>query len=202
MRRFLIRLGIALGALVLVVVALGGLAIWAMTLHFNPSPPAKDFPKPKTALEAQRQDLEYFSKLLAMDRSFSPATREAANRRIAALEKLPEALPHQRFRVALMEIAALADNGHTGVFGGQTNAERVPVHVFPFADGLYVLRAKDAALAGGQVLAVDGVPVADVMATIMALRGGTEAERRYLGSYYVTVQDDLYGTGISVDPHA
>src|SRR5690348_11880483 len=145
MRRFLIRLGIALGALVLVVAALAGLAIWAMTLHFNPSPPAKDFPKPNTALEAQRQDLEYFSKLLALDRSFSPSARDEANRRIAALERLPEALPHQRLRVALMEIAALADNGHTGVFGGQTVAERVPVHVFAFADGIYVMRAKDAA---------------------------------------------------------
>ena len=109
MRRFLIRLGIALGALAIIVVAFGGLAPWAMTLHFNPSPPAKDFPRPKTALEAQRQDLEYFSKLLALDHAFSPAARGEANKRIAALEHLPEALPHQRFRVALMEIAALAD---------------------------------------------------------------------------------------------
>jgi hypothetical protein len=66
-------------------------------------------------LEAQRQDAEYLAKLVTMDRSYSPTARVQAQQRLAALADANTVIPHAAFRVAMMEIAALADNGHTHV---------------------------------------------------------------------------------------
>ena len=69
-------------------------------------------------LEAQRQDLDYFRKLIALDRSFEPAARQ---RRSGASGRWKRRQPvdHAHFRVALMEILALADNGHTRLDVGE-----------------------------------------------------------------------------------
>src|SRR5438477_3899849 len=113
MRRKLLTIGLTAGAVVLVIVAaLGGL-YFAFTENFKFDPPAADYPKPKSALEAQHQDLDYFRKTMALDRSFSPSARDEAERRITRLQELSEVLPQQKLHVLLMQIMALADNGHT-----------------------------------------------------------------------------------------
>src|SRR5512142_1155788 len=116
MRRMLLRIGIALVALAIIIAGLIGAFFWAMTSYFNPAPPAFDYPIPRTALDAQRQDVGYFEKLVALDRSYSARARNEAEERIGGLKALTAPLEPQRLRVALMEIAALADNGHTGVY--------------------------------------------------------------------------------------
>ena len=65
---------------------------------------------------AQREDLAAFERgFLAVDRSFSPDARAKANKRLAALFADAGTISDTRFVLALSEIAALADNGHTGV---------------------------------------------------------------------------------------
>ena len=65
---------------------------------------------------AQREDLAAFERgFLAVDRSFSPDARAKANKRMAALSADAGPISDTRFVLALSEIAALADNGHTGV---------------------------------------------------------------------------------------
>src|SRR5579871_640669 len=176
MRRVLIRA--ALGALLFVLVAAGAAAgfFWAMTSHFNPAPPRMDYPKPGSALEAQRQDIDYFDRLMALDRSFSPAARAEAERRVADLraEKTPLAFP--QFRAALLEIAALADNGHTHVFyADKARPALFPFRLALFSDGLYVTHASagQADLLGSRLLAIDGLPADEVMQRLEKLRGGT-----------------------------
>jgi hypothetical protein len=90
-----------------------GVFALCMRHKFNPDPPSNDFSKPASALETQQQDIEQFARLLAMDRSFSPAARAEANRRIAELQSEHAPLDRERFHVALLRITALADNGHT-----------------------------------------------------------------------------------------
>src|SRR5581483_6303350 len=100
--------GVALAA----VAALAALG-FAFKSSFQPSVPASHYPSPGSALEAQRQDLDYFSRLMELDRAFSPAQRAEARSRLAALTALPEALPAPKLLVALMQVMALPDNGHT-----------------------------------------------------------------------------------------
>jgi hypothetical protein len=179
----------------------GGLA-YTMHNHFSPAPPTADFAKPANDLEAQRQDLIYFRELMVLDRSFEPAARAEGERRTAALERQTITLDQAHFRVALMKILALADNGHTHLEPGSgENSGTLPVRVALFSDGLYVMRATDAsfALLGGRVVAIDGTPIDVVMERLAKLRGGTAEWRKLHAAFYIVDQEILYGEDVARD---
>jgi hypothetical protein len=203
MRRRIRKIGLIIGAVVLLfVAALGGL-YFAFMENFKAEPPNADYPKPTSALEAQRQDLDYSLKVMAFDRSFSASARAQAKRRVAGLEQLPQALPRQKLQVALMQIMALADNGHTrtrtGIEG--KTVMMAPVRVARFADGFFVMRAKAPwrDLLGGRIESIDGMPFPQILNRLEMLRGGTEAFRRENAAVSIAVQDVLYGLGIARD---
>ncbi|MDP9050447.1 MAG: hypothetical protein M3O31_06935 [Acidobacteriota bacterium] len=184
-----------------VALMLGGL-FFVFWRHFYPSPPKFSYPAAANALEAQRQDLDYFDKLIAMDRAFTPESRAEAERRVIALKALPAPLDGPHLLVALMLIDALADNGHSKVsFGPGATPKELPVRVQLFSDGLYVMRAQEAdrELLGGRVVAIDGMPIDSVMQRLETLRGGTQRWRAEYATVYVNVQDLLYGLGIAKD---
>ena len=202
MRQVAVRVGKILALSVVVIGALGGAVSFAMFRHFNTAPPAVDYPKPASDLEAQRQDLAYFRKLLALDRSFAPSARLEAERRVTELESRSDALDRAHFRVALMRILALADNGHTHLDTGKgAGARQLPLRVGVFSDGLYVMRVTEAhqALLGGRVTAIDGMPIDSVVQRLASLRGGTAAWRRLYAALYIVDQDILFGTDIASD---
>jgi hypothetical protein len=202
-RRIIIRTVVGIVVLAAIVAAAGGGFYWTVTSYFNPAPPPLDYPKPASPLEAQRQDLDYFRKLVALDRSFSDSARAAAAREIDELESSSIVLAEPKLRVALMKVLALADNGHTHL--GSDNSlqpEMLPIGVRLFSDGLYILAAHPdyANLLGGRVVAIDAVPIDTVMQKLETLRGGTALWRRYLASDTITTQDVLYGAGIASAP--
>jgi hypothetical protein len=202
MSRIVVRIGKIVILLVVVVGALGGALVYAMVQHFDPAPPKADYPKPSNDLEAQRQDLGYFRKLIALDRSYEPAARLEAERRIAALESADKALDHAHLRVALMKILALADNGHTRLDVGDDLVPRqLPVRVAIFSDGLHIMRTTDAysALLGGRVVAIDGKPIEVVMERLADLRGGTAAWRKLNAALYLVDPEILFGEDIAPD---
>jgi hypothetical protein len=191
----------ALTSVVLLVGTTAGFALYFFH-KFNPNPPANDFPTPANALAAQQQDIEQFSRLLDMDRSFSPAARAEANRQIAELKSERVPLDIARFRVALMRITALADNGHTELDDGGRCQNYVPARVTLFADGLYVLRANSAYadLLGAHVESIEARPARDVLAALEQLQGGAEGWRRTRAAIYVHSPEVLYGDGIGLRP--
>jgi len=203
MRRVWKIAGWSLGAVV-AAACLGFGGIQLMLAHFYPDPPAPDYPKPHSVLEAQRQDLDYFGKLLALDFAFSPAARAEANREIAKLEQSPTVLSHAQFRVATMRIMALADNGHTTTSIASGDPMELPVRVAEFPDGFYVTHATadHAALLGGRVVAIDGQPIDAVMRQLEQLRGGTAAFRHYYAAFIITIHDVLNGLGIAPVGHS
>lgn len=194
-------LKVGLWAVTLLVVAFVATGTFALYFFhkFNPDPPRNDFAAAASALEAQRQDLEQFSRLLAMDRAFSPAARAEVQREIAALQNELAPLDSGRFRVALMRVAALADNGHTALDDKQ---DCVPVRVAWFDDGLYVLRARSdhAELLGARVDSIEGRPAGGVLAELGQLRGGAEGWRRIHAALYVQSPQILYGAGLGLRP--
>jgi len=202
-KRTILRAGLwSLAVVVLFVGAVGGVAL-CMRHKFNPDPPSKNFPRPANALDAQQQDIEQFSRLLAMDRSFSPMARAQANRQIAELKSEHAPLDRERFQVALMRITALANNGHTNLYYGQGSPQKlIPLRVVMFADGLYVLRAKSAYadLLGARVESIEGRLTHDVIAALEQLHGGTEGWRRIHAAIYVQSPEILYGDAIGSRP--
>jgi hypothetical protein len=202
-KRGILRAGLwALAVVVLFVVGAVGFA-HCLRHKFNPNPPSDDFPKPANALEAQQQDIEQFSRLLAMDRAFSPAARAEANRQIAELKSKQAPLDRGRFHVALLRITALADNGHTNLYYGKGGPQNcIPLRVVLFSDGLYVLRAKStyADLLGARVESIEGRPTRDVIAALEQLHGGAEGWRSTYAAIYVQSPEILYGEAIGSRP--
>jgi hypothetical protein len=197
------RLALVLGvSLLAVVVAAVGLLL-AFLFNFRQFAPRAGYPAPDSALEAQRQDLDYFAKVLALDRAFSPLTRAAAEARVRELQSLPEALPPPKLQVALMQVTALADNGHTRL---SATADRgtliLPLRVTAFANGYYVMRATAPyrELLGGRVDRIDGHAVDEIVSQLETLRGGVSGFRRQNAAQFMVVQDLLYGLGIATDP--
>jgi hypothetical protein len=190
-----------LGIVAAVALVLGGV-VWLFFARFYPAPPAADYPAPANALAVQRQDIDYFNRLLGMDRAFTPAARAEAGRKIATLAASGTVLDRPHLRIALMRIAALADNGHSKLgYDPAATPMELPVRAAIFSDGLYVMRAKDAAadLLGGRIVAIDGKPIGEVMRRLETLRGGTAAWRAAYASLYLTMQDMLYGVDIAPD---
>jgi hypothetical protein len=202
-KRGILRAALWASAVVaLFVAAAGGFAL-CFHHRFSPDPPPNNFPKPANALEAQQQDIEQFSRLLAMDRSFSPAARAEANRQIAELKSEHAPLDRERFHVALLRITALADNGHTNLYYGKGGRQNfTPLRVVLFADGLYVLRAKSAYadLLGARIDSIEGRPAREVIAALEQLHGGTEGWRHTYAAIYVQSPEILYGDAIGSRP--
>lgn len=196
------RSALIVTAAIVLLVGLGG----AWIAHFRVKPPQVDYPGPSSPLEAQRQDLDYFGRLLALDRSFAPARRALAERRLAALEHLSSALAVPKLQIALMQIVALADNGHSRVdpIRDKGTLWTEPVRVTRFAEGFYIMRAtapyRD--LLGGRIESIDGVPFDKVLASLETLRGGTEGLRRETAATLITLPDMLYGLGIAAEPRS
>jgi hypothetical protein len=186
-------------AVVLVLVGL----ILVFLFNFPHSAPQISYPAPHSALEAQRQDIDYFAKVLALDRAFSPAARAAAQARLDELKSLPQALPPPRLQVALMQVMASAENGHTRMSATADQGTLVlPLRVTRFAEGFYVMRAAAAYrdMLGGRVDSIDGHAIAEVLPQLETLRGGVSGFRRQNAAQFMVVQDLLYGLGIATDP--
>jgi hypothetical protein len=192
---------IAIGLILLVVIVVGGFFA-GMQHQFHPSAPQPHYPPAASTLDAQRQDIRYFRQLIALDRSFAPIDRTEANRRLDALEARGTVLDRAHFRVSLMRIDALADNGHSTVENERRAAAmELPVRVAAFSDGLYIMRATEinADLLGSRVTAIDGQSIDAVMSKLEQLRGGTPGWRRLHASQYLVLQDLLYGIDVALD---
>jgi hypothetical protein len=192
----------ALIATAAVVVLLGLAGAWIA--HFRVKAPEIRYPKPSSALEAQRQDLDYFGRLLALDRSYTPQRRATAGHRLAALEPLSSPLPLPKLQTALMQIIALADNGHSRVdpIRDKGTLWTEPLRITRFTEGFYIMRATASYrdMLGGRIESIDGVPFAKVLALLETLRGGTEGLRRETAATLIALPDMLYGLGIATDP--
>jgi len=203
MRRAL-RIVLIVGSLIVGVAAIGGGLFFAFLHHFYFDPPRPGFRKPASQLEAQRQDVSYFRTLMELDRSFSLAAREEAEARVDHLARLPSVLPQQQLHVALMQVMALADNGHSKMRASVAGAKNAmePVRVSRFAEGFFVMRAKSdyREMLGGRVESIDGMPFGEILKKLETLRGGLEPFRAENAAVFIEFPDILYGLGIAHEP--
>jgi hypothetical protein len=95
-------------------------------------------------------------------------------------------------------------NGHTGLFPGDPSHMRelhlYPVRLYDFADGLYVVDGVDRSLVRSEVVAVEGVPIADVLARVKPLvPHDNEWNRRGLAPHFLLTAEVLAGLGLAGD---
>ena len=148
--------------------------------YFKPPQPAPA--EVADRARGQALDAAYFLSYPDLDRAYPPEARERAKAMARDLARDAAGLSHEAFLLRVMQITALADNGHTAVgeYAWQKNTPRLPVRTYPFADGLHVLRARaeNADLLGARIDAIDGHPVEEVFQRIRRYAGGTEGHRR------------------------
>ena len=175
-RRIVLYLIAPLAVIAALALSVKPVFFWLIVKEFYYSAPAYSYTKPGSLAEARHQDLDYLKKLATLDGSFTPASRAEFLAGVAALEPRAGGLDTAQFAMAVSRLVALADNGHTNVRPPDKAAlmNRVPLRFGWFAEGLFVVRAKagSTALLGAQVLSIDGVPVADLLARLKAYYGG------------------------------
>ncbi len=151
-----------------------------------------------------RADLAAFrTDFLGRDKSFSPPTREEAERRLAALEGSSE-LSLTRMDLALAQIAALADNGHTHSAAGglAVRHNRVSVRFTPFGTDFRVLRtrAPQANLLGARLVSVNGYAIDTLRVAARSITGGTSAWRDRFANVVLESPELLHALGLSASP--
>jgi hypothetical protein len=115
-----------------------------------------------SARELQLQDFSVLqSDYLSKDGAFSPEERSRAIATIAAYEERAGSLSPAEMFLAVSEVVAIADNGHSHVGWGQSPDQpkkRLPLKLAVFGDRILIVRAlpEFSALAGAEILGVDG----------------------------------------------
>lgn len=157
------------------------LALVAIPLGLILYPTLKPYPKadvPAAASQRDRnlQDLVHLRRLPEVERSFTAQSRAAFDQAIAAIELRAGELDRAGLALAAAKAVALADNGHTNVLGlaGDRGFNAVPIRLGWFADGLFVIATDEdrQRLLGGQVLGVNGRPIAALVEALRPYVGG------------------------------
>jgi hypothetical protein len=143
------------------------------------------------------------TQFMAVDQSYSTSARAEADDRLRQLEADVVRLSRVQFELALAQIVALADNGHTAAFGGPRSRRfnRVPIRVTPFGDDFHVLRTTTphTDLLGARIIAINGRPIAEVRDSARTLMGGTPARRDRSVNYLIESPEQLHAFGLSDD---
>ncbi len=159
---------------------------------------------PATKLERWEQDIAHVrSRFLRYDQSYTSATRARAVELLDRLEAdLPE-LDDSEIVAAISRIAATAGNAHTRLYllRNRTALRRVPLRLWWFSDGLFVIRARerDSDIVGCRVDGIAGRPTASVREAVSQLFSGNESWRDYKSAYFMTAPAALRGVGVIQD---
>ncbi|HEU4559654.1 MAG TPA: hypothetical protein VFS20_17510 [Longimicrobium sp.] len=147
---------------------------------------------------AWRADLQFaVDSFLSRDRSFSAAARARFRTAVAALADSAEVKTDEEMIVGLARAAALSENAHTRLYlvRNRTEVRRLPVRVWWFSDGLFVVRAQPGyeELLGARVVRICGKTVEQVRRAARPLYAGNEGWARYMSSYTLTSPELLAG---------
>lgn len=134
--------------------------------------------------DAQLHDLELVrTSYLPKEMAYTPATRALAEGKIRQMEAQAGSLSADAFMVGLAQVGAFADNGHSGLHYHDPRAlpaERLPLRLLWFPDGLLVVRATGVAadLAGARVLRIEGRSPEALYERVKVLIGGKAVNRK------------------------
>lgn len=154
---------------------------------------------------AQKEDLLVFERdFFNVDKAYSPAARAEARKRIDALAASAGKISDARFVLMLSQVVALADNGHSWMItrGNAPELARVGVRLAPLGTDFYVLRAAPdrADLLGGRLVAIDGVPLAQLRDSARTLTGGIPSWRDRSAPTLLESPGALHAMGIIKSP--
>lgn len=160
------------------------------------------YPAPRNRVEAWSQDLDALSQRFAnLDRSLSPAERTLF---VETIDRIRGNLGNLSDAQVTMQIAsaiALSDEPHTRLLlvRNATELRRLPIRVWWFLDGLYVIRTTPEyqSLLGCRIEDFAHVPARHARDIAGRAFAGNSSWRDYLTTYTLTSPEALHGLGIS-----
>lgn len=201
MKRRAVRIAFASAAALALAGALVLFAGAWIPLLYGVHPPKADYPVPLTLAQSQRYELDYLRNITRLDWSYTEQTRQDANAVIDQVIRGPMPLSPGAFQLVIARVLAIADNGHTNVGGASTanRLNRLPIRVYSFADGVFVVRAlpQGYALRGARILEIDGTPMDEVRARLRQYTGGTENEKNVRLPFYLESPELLHAAGLA-----
>jgi hypothetical protein len=201
LRRVVIWIVAPIAALLLI----AGGALFATFRTFYPSPPETQFPPAADLKTAQQQDLEYFRHYLDLNRTFTAEAHAQLVRMLEQNQARAGSFTPAQFSLAIAEMAALGDNGHSRIQPGRLARynTHIPCRLYHFADGYYVVRARPACaeLLGAKILQIDGRPIeaiADGMFRYFA--GPRNHYDQYASPFFLESPELLHAAGLASAP--
>ncbi|HWG84112.1 MAG TPA: hypothetical protein VNT60_01420 [Deinococcales bacterium] len=145
-----------------------------------------------------RELRDFSARFLETNRSFSEGAGVAFRKEIEALAA--HADNYARLTMGLARAIALADDGHTTLDFERTDGKRflprAPLRLALFPEGLHVVAAEDRELLGRRVTAIAGVPMDDVIQSLLPYSGGNTAHRRLQALAFLESPAALASAGI------
>lgn len=164
------------------------------------------FAQAPTAAERQREDLRIAREAYVLKtRAMTPAARERARALLDDAAEHAGALIKDEFHLRLLEVVALADNGHDVLTFARESARpdvRMPYRVTWFPDGVVLMRTLGDLwdLAGARIEAIDGLPVEVVYERLARYAGGVESQRKLALSLLLESPGLLHAAGLAELP--
>lgn len=150
-------------------------------------------------------DLEAFeSGFLEGDKSFQADARRIAVQQFAALKENAGAMTDAQFELAIAEIAALTENGHSTLYAAHwaEKFNRLAVRFYIADDGLFIADAQPEfdTLVGKKVERVAWNSLAELRVTWDRYQNGTEGYRDQTLYYFIESPEVLNAAGIADSP--
>jgi hypothetical protein len=151
--------------------------VWLAFFHaFYPNPPTTHVSGASDAATKQREDFDYFRNYFDLNRTFTVQSRARAEQLLVQYRERSGSLSDAQFDLAIAQMVALADNGHSRVQPGPLSRRhnRLPCRFYHFDDGYRIIRARPACaeLLGARVLQLDGHPIEDTADGMFQYFGG------------------------------
>jgi hypothetical protein len=190
-RRILVGAAVAVAALL----ALLGVIAITFSRTFYPTPPLAHAVAGSDAATRQREDFDYFQHYFDLNRTYTAESRARAEKLLAEYGRKAGALTDAQFDLAIAQIVALADNGHSRVQPGPLSRRhnRLPCRFYHFDDGIRIIRARPACgeLLGAKVLNLDGHPIQAVADGMFQYFGGPRNHYEQFASVFFLESPEL-----------
>ncbi|HKJ16326.1 MAG TPA: hypothetical protein VJ984_03115 [Xanthomonadales bacterium] len=150
-------------------------------------------------------DIQYFREtVFEADLSFSDTERANAKMLLDRLENSYQEMSEASVELALAEIMAVSNNGHSFLMtGGWTHRyPRIPVQFRVFADGIFIISANEEfeSLVGRKLLGIEGNSVEKLQETWSKYQGGLSGWRNLYLPYFLETPAILHAAGIAAEP--
>jgi len=163
-------------------------------------PASTESPASTASSDPWAEDLAQFDSKVR-ERHPDPFVNTTEAEWVAKIEELEQSLPTATPDQQVVQFASLVGllDTHTGLYLPSFNA--YDVLLYPFADGWFVVRARDTGLVGSRVISIGGHPIAEVESALRPLVPADNESGELDGlQAAMSLVEYLHGLGIVEDP--